>query len=114
MLVAGCIVFALVSGGLLTGCSSQASSLASQACAHVERGLAMERKASSATGARATLLKAEALDQVRAALPLAALAAGEDTSWQALEATLSESSRVPLSNLVTALSDQCSSPGGDG
>ena len=115
MLVAGCIVFALVSGGLLTGCSSQASSLASQACAHVERGLAMERKASSATGARATLLKAEALDQVRAALPLAALAAGEDTSWQALEATLSESS--PCANqqpVLTALSDQCSSPGGDG
>ena len=74
----------------------------------------MERKATSATGARATLLKAEALDQVRLALPLAALAAGEDTSWQALEATLSESSRVPLSNLVTALSAQCSSPGGDG
>jgi len=52
-------------------------------------------------------LRTEALDQIRAALPLAAVAAGEDTTWQALEATLSESNRVPLRYLLPALSAQC-------
>jgi uncharacterized protein YwlG (UPF0340 family) len=114
MLVACCVVAALSCGTLLTGCSNQATSLASQACAHVERGLTAERKAASASRAQAVRLKEEALDQIRAALPLAAVAAGQDTAWQALEATLSESNRVPLKNLVIALAAQCASPGGDG
>jgi hypothetical protein len=115
MLVAGCILLALSCSAALTGCSNQdAAVLAKQACSHVELGLAAERKASSANRAQATRLEAEALDQVRAALPLAAVAAGEDTSWQALDATLSESNRVPLHYLVGALGAQCSNPSGDG
>jgi hypothetical protein len=115
ILVAGCLVLALSCGTILTGCAQgDAAALASQACAHVERGLAAERRASSARPAQAVELKAEALNQVREALPLAAVAAGDDTDWQALEITLSESSRVPLKYLVGALSAQCASPSGDG
>jgi hypothetical protein len=108
-LKAGCLALALVGGSLLTGCSSGSGSrnLADQACAHIERGLAAEHRASTVGSARGTLLRTEALDQIRAALPLAAVAAGEDTTWQALEATLSESNRVPLRYLLPALSAQC-------
>ena len=41
----------------------------------------------------------------------AAEAAGEDTTWQALEATLSESNRVPVHYLLPALSAQCAGVG---
>jgi hypothetical protein len=114
-LVASCIVLALSCGVVLSGCGHQnAAALANQACAHVERGLAAERRAASVSRARAAHLEAEALDEVRAALPLASIAAGEDTTWQALDATLSESNRVPLSYLIPALTAQCASADGDG
>lgn len=61
--------------------------------------------------AQARQLQTEALDQIRAAVPLAAEAAGEDTTWQALEATLSESSRVPLHYLLPTLAAQCAGVG---
>ncbi len=71
-----------------------------------------EHKAASAVGAaQASQLRAEALGQIRDAVPLAAEAAGEDTTWQALEATLSESSRVPLGYLLPALAAQCAGVG---
>jgi len=74
----------------------------------------LEHKAASETRAKAARLEVEALDEVRAALPLAAIAAGEDTTWQALGATLSESSRVPLHYLSSALAAQCASSSGGG
>lgn len=115
-LVAGLIVLALVSGGVLAGCSSEdATPLANQACVQVHHALAEERKAAAAPSpARAAYLQAVALDDVRAALPFAAEAAGDDTTWQALDATLSESNRVPLRYLLPALSSQCSGGGGNG
>ncbi len=114
-LVAGFIILALACNLVLTDCSSQdAAPLAHQACAQVERALAAERQVASASAPRAAHLEAAALDDVRAALPLAALAAGDDTSWQALDATLSESNRVPLRYLLHALSDQCANSAGDG
>jgi len=107
-LVAGCVVLALACGGLFTGCASQdAAPLAGQACAHVDRALTAEHRAGSAGTGQAAHLESEALDQVRAALPLAAEAAGVDTTWQPLDATLSESNRVPLRFLLPALAAQC-------
>lgn len=95
--------------GLLGGCSSSdARALAAQACRHVERGLAEEQQASTAgSAARASALRTLALNEIRQAVPFAAEAAGDDTSWQALEATLGESSRVPVRYLLPALSAQC-------
>ena len=78
------------------------------------RGLAVERASGATSGAAANRLSLQALGDVRRALPLAAIAAGEDTSWQALEATLSETNRVPLPRLVRALTAQCASAAGDG
>jgi hypothetical protein len=106
------VVLALLCGASLTSCSSNgAAGLASQACAHIERGLAAAGKESSASPARAARLQVEVLAQIRAAVPLAAVAAGEDTTWQALEATLSESSRVPVHYLLPALAAQCAGVG---
>jgi hypothetical protein len=101
-------VLGLVCGALFTGCSSQdAAPLASQACAHVERALTVAHQAGGASPAKAAKLQTEALDQVRAALPYAAQAAGDDTTWQPLDATLSESNRVPVHFLLPALAAQC-------
>jgi hypothetical protein len=116
LLVAGFTLLALASSGVLSSCSSQdATPLANQACVQVHHALALERQATAAASpARAAHLQAVALDDVRAALPFAAEAAGDDTTWQALDATLSESNRVPLRYLLPALSSQCSGGGGNG
>jgi len=108
-------MLALCCGTVLASCAHQdAEALANQACSHVKLGIAAEHKAATASGAQAAHLQAVALDQIRAALPLAAVAAGEDTTWQALDATLSESNRVPLRYLMPALSAQCASGVGGG
>ena len=100
---------------MLAGCAhSDAAALATQACVQVHHGLAAEREAAAQSGTRAAQLRTLALEDIRAALPLAAVAAGEDTTWQALDATLSESNRVPLRYLVTALTAQCAPNAGVG
>ncbi len=114
-LVASFVGLALLCGTVLTGCAHQdASALANRACSKIERGLAAEHRAASAGPVQASLLRAEALGYIRAALPRAAVAAGEDTTWQALDATLSESNRVPLHYLLPALAAQCASVSGGG
>jgi N-formylglutamate amidohydrolase len=108
-------VLALFFGSVLTGCAHQdAQAAASQACVHVERGLTAEHKAATASLAQAARLETDALDQMRAALPLAAAAANANTTWQPLEATLSESNRVPLRYLLPALAAQCAGSGNNG
>jgi hypothetical protein len=113
--VAGCFALVLSCSIALTACASgDAKALASQACTQVEHGLAAETKAARVDHAQAVHLQAVALADVRAALPFAAEAAGDDTTWQALEATLSESNRVPLRYLWPALTAQCANSAGDG
>ena len=100
-------------GGVLGACSSGSSSLGHEACVHVQRSLA-EFAAASRTVSRSVAAadRAKALGQLRAALQPAALAASGDGQWQALEATLSETNRVPESELVPALTAQCAGNGG--
>ncbi|MHB8594892.1 MAG: hypothetical protein ACYDB3_11285 [Acidimicrobiales bacterium] len=101
---------AMLAGVALAGCAnSDALGLVGQACAHVERSLAEYRAAGRSTvAANADAERAVALAELRLALPLAATAAGEAAQWQALMTTLAESSRVPESDLVDALQQQCS------
>ena len=114
---AGVLVAGLWALGL-SGCSNaHALSLVRQACTHVERSLALyQASTTAASPAVQQSESAEALAQLRQALPLAASAAGENAQWQAFSATLSESSRVPESYLVVALRQQCTdvSNGGQG
>ncbi len=87
----------------LSGCGqANARDYAVQACHHVERSLSLWSGAEGNPG-----VEAKALAELRVALPLASLAASEDGQWQALQTTLSESSRVDESRLVHALSAQC-------
>jgi hypothetical protein len=98
---------------VLTGCGSSSDALGNQACVHVERFLTLFRESTDATGPTAASLDTDANIQLRDALQPASIAAGADGNWQALAATLSESSRVKDANLVNALSDECAaSPAG--
>lgn len=107
--VAALAVTALLAGATLSGCgSASAGTLATQACTKVERSIRLfDHAADARTPTRAAADRRAALVDLRAALPLAAIAAGEDGTFQGLEATLSESNRVPEFRLVHALSAQC-------
>lgn len=103
----------LAAGGLLAaGCSQGGLGLAQQACVHVHRSIALyarsQRDPNSAPAARDRRL---ALAQLQVAEPLAAAANSEDGSWNGLMTTLTESARVPESELVVALRSQCSEAG---
>ena len=104
-----CIAGSAACGLALGGCAyTNGVALAQQACAHVERSVALytssEHGRAPATAAQD---RAKALAQLRQALPIAARAAGDSGEWQALMTTLSESSRVPEHLLVHALRRQC-------
>lgn len=102
-------VAAAVSVALTTGCASQNGlDLARQACGHVETSLALYRRSQATPPPPdAPALADKALMELRAALPLASLAASDAGEWQALQTTLAESSRVDEGHLVPALTAQC-------
>jgi hypothetical protein len=94
----------------LSACStSDAQSLARQACAHVQRSVqAWERSTRPGTPARTvSQLQKQAAAELRAALPLAARANSADGSWNSLMTTISEGATVDESHLVPALHGEC-------
>jgi hypothetical protein len=107
-LVGGAIIGLATALGLGGCANAHALGLVRQACTHVDHFLTLYHR--STTDLSAAVQQADstaALQQLRLALPLAATAAGENPQWQAFMTTLSESSRVPESDLVIALSQQC-------
>lgn len=107
--VAG-LVALVAAGGILAACSSSGVGLARQSCQHVERSLQIFAKSLADASPQATTAdRAAALEQLRIALPLAALASTDSGTWDPLATTLSESSRVPEKNLVHALRAECTS-----
>jgi hypothetical protein len=102
------VLFALGADGA-AGCGTAgALALARQACSHVQRSIELYQASQSAGSPANQQGKADAaLAELRMALPLAASAAGQSPQWQALMTTLTESSRVPESDLVRALTQQC-------
>ena len=64
--------------------------------------------------AQASAQRAQAVAQLRDALPIAATAAGEAGQFQALMATLDESDHLPESLLVHALGEQCAAAASSG
>jgi hypothetical protein len=107
-LAAATASLALVAG-LAGGCANQdALGQARQACTHVARALTLFNRAQGeGTSPQAQADASASMAQLRAALPIAAIAAGQSAHWQALMTTLSESSRVPEAYLVQALTAQC-------
>lgn len=106
-LVAGGIV-AVGLGVLLSACGDNGTSLAKQACTHVNLSISLLHESDERTDqAQAAHLKERAYVELLAALPIAADAAGHDSQWQALMTTISEGNRVPETTLVNALTAQC-------
>jgi len=106
-LITGAIV-ALGLGVALSACGDDGTSLAKQACTHVNLSISLLHKSDAHPGAaQAAHLKERAYVELLAALPIAAEAAGHDNQWQALMTTISEGNRVPETTLVNALTAQC-------
>jgi hypothetical protein len=107
--VAGVAAVSVLAAIGIGGCAnSNALGLIRQACTHVQRSLVLYGASTAATSpAAAQSESTAALEQLRDAMPLAATAAGENAQWDAFSVTLSESSRVPESDLVRALHAQC-------
>ena len=106
-LAAGAVVVVGL-GATLSACGNSGTSLAQQACGHVDRSLTLLAESARQTDAgTATQLRQQAYRQLRQALPITAEAAYSDGQWQALMTTVSESNRVPESTLVDALRVQC-------
>ncbi len=96
-------------GVLLSGCQQVNQTEARAACGYVNSSIALlTRSEHDASPAAASNDRATALLQLRLALPQAALASTKNGGWDALVTTLSETSRVPESYLVPALTQQCS------
>ena len=100
---------AVFGGTLLAACGGSSSgSLAHQACVHVQRSLSALAEASAAAdSATRAADQRTAANQIRAAIAPAALAATNGGQWQALAATIAESSTLPESYLVVALTAEC-------
>jgi hypothetical protein len=95
-------------GAALSACGNDGTSLAKQACSHIDRSLELLKESGHQSDAtKSAQLADQAYDQLRQALPIAAQAAYRDGQWQALMTTVSESNRVPEATLITALQQQC-------
>ncbi len=104
------IVMVIGLGIALAACGNSGTTLAQQACAHVQRAMTLLKQSGHQTDpADVARLKEQATTQLQDALPIAAQAAYHDGQWQALMTTLSEINRVPATTLVTALTAQCQS-----
>jgi hypothetical protein len=89
------------------GASGQA--LAQQACVHVHRSV-HDYLRSTRTGtppATVALLRREADQQLRIALPIAASANSADGSWNSLMTVISEGATVDEGHLIPSLTAQC-------
>jgi hypothetical protein len=99
----------LLGGTLLAGCAaSHASALARQACGYVSRAEHLRVEAGTAAADEHASLLARADHELELAAPLAAVAAGDDPTWQALSANLAEIDRVPTSLVMPAIRADCS------
>ncbi|MGC8466271.1 MAG: hypothetical protein ACP5O0_10175 [Acidimicrobiales bacterium] len=101
----------LALGVLISACAPSSGGYANQACQLVHRSISLYRSSQETGAHNAQGLQGRALTLLRQALPLAALAASTNGSWQALQATLSETNRVNEGKLINALTQQCSAGG---
>jgi hypothetical protein len=102
------VAITVILGASLAACGNQGIGLARQACTHVGRSITLLHQADrSPESSSAADLNHKAYIEMLAALPIAAEATYVDNQWQALMATLSQSSQVPEAQLVPALQAEC-------
>lgn len=101
----------LISAGLLlSACGTgSAVALARTSCQYVGKALVLQDRSNApgiSASARATL-QARAMGELLKGSPSAAAATSSDGSWNPLMTTISEAERVPLQDLVPALTRLC-------
>jgi hypothetical protein len=95
-------------GLAVSGCGGGGLTLARQACVHVNASLNLyARSLRTSHAAQAARDRTKAIEQLEAALPLAARATSTDPQWNPLMTTLEEIGRNSEANLVRALRSQC-------
>ncbi len=93
---------------LLSACSNAGSSLAEEACVHVDASIHLYTEAEHAKSTSAARAKVyRATNELSQALPLAARANSADPAFNPLMTTLQEIGRTSESNLIPALRAQC-------
>ncbi len=91
-----------------SACGGGGLTLARQACVHVNDSLRLyDRSVRTSDAAEAARDRTRAIEQLEAALPLAARATSADPQWNPLMTTLEEIGRNSEANLVRALRSQC-------
>jgi hypothetical protein len=105
---AGWLAGVVAAGTVVAGCANaDAQAQAQKACSHVTKALALFARAQASPPGHDDADLNDSLAELRAALPIAAVAAGQSAHWQPLMTTLSEVSRVPEAYLVHALGSEC-------
>jgi hypothetical protein len=93
---------------ILSGCGGSGDSLARQACVHVKDSIRLYRAAERTSDqSQASSERTRAIEQLEAALPLAAQANSADPQWNPLMTTLQEIGRNSEAHLILALTAQC-------
>lgn len=100
---------ACVVGGLaLSACSGAGTSLAEQACGHVDASIRLyDRAEHSPNAATARREARKATEQLAQAEQFAARATSADPSFNPLMTTIQENGRTSEANLIPALRAQC-------
>ncbi|MBW4031004.1 MAG: hypothetical protein HIU57_10125 [Acidobacteria bacterium] len=106
----GVVASLLSTGVLLSACGTgSAVAQARTSCQFVHRALVLQAQSNErglSANSRA-VLRGRAMGELLKATPSAAAATSSDGSWNPLMTTISEAQRVPLENLVPALTRLC-------
>lgn len=106
----GVVASLVVSGTLLSACGSgSAVAEARTSCQFVHRALALQARSERPGVSVATkgVLEGQAMSELLKGSSSAAAATSSDGSWNPLMTTISEAERVPLVDLVPALTRMC-------
>ena len=107
---AGRLAALVLAGVTLSSCGvSSAVNQARASCHYVTAALKLQRQSLSPglNAAQRNALQANALSELLKATPAAAAATSSDGSWNPLMTTINEAERVPLVDLVPALTKLC-------
>ena len=106
----GVVASLLSAGVLLSACGAgSAVAQARTSCQFVHRALVLQAQSDDkglSANAR-DILRGRAMSELLKASPSAAAATSSDGSWNPLMTTISEAERVPLENLIPALTRLC-------
>ena len=100
----------LIAGVLLSSCGvGGAVTAARESCRYVAKALLIQKQSTSPglSAEQKTTLQANALAELLKGTQSAANATSMDGSWNALQTTINEAERVPLSDVVASLTRIC-------